>query len=385
MFFFKVIKFFKGKNCDLSGNLMKISLKLKKYLNLRRALKDQLKGKVRLSTIPLRIHLEINDVCNLECIMCPRNSEKVPKNTGHMDLSILKRLSPWIPYANYIGMAGNGEPFLHPKIFEILELITRHGSVPSIVTNGTLLTQDCVLKLLELGPCIIVVSFDGFKKETFESIRVGADFDKINQSLKFLQAKKKEYQSPFPVVNFLVCIMRENKEELADIITLAQSLSVAKVEYQTVFPFTQKTRESMINKLDEIKEVMEPVYKRAHDIKMTAGLSTLNFGLQNRLKQENKVLAPNTPLFCRNIWETLHVGINGDVRFCCFWTGKPIGNLLKNDLLELWNHPEFQELRQSLIKGEIPEDCRNCHILGIHNPERIRENYALEVQNLSQA
>jgi radical SAM protein with 4Fe4S-binding SPASM domain len=79
------------------------------------------------------------------------------------------------------------------------------------------------------------------------------------------------------------------------------------------------------------------------------------------------------------------VGINGDVRFCCFWTGESIGNLKEKTIPEIWNHPEFIKLRKRISEGEIPSECRDCHLLTKHNKEEIRSRLNIELENIKKS
>jgi MoaA/NifB/PqqE/SkfB family radical SAM enzyme len=54
------------------------------------------------------------------------------------------------------------------------------------------------------------------------------------------------------------------------------------------------------------------------------------------------------------------VDVNGDVRPCCFYY-KPLGNLYKNSLEEIWNGEGYMSWRRALISG-IPPECNDCPI-----------------------
>lgn len=359
-----------------------VLMKLKKYLNIRHAIGDQLKQRSSLRALPLSFHFEVNDNCNLKCAMCARQSDYVPKGTGNLEPSIIRGIRKWLARAQYVGLAGNGEPFLHPRLFDILEDIRQAGSVPSLITNGMLLTLERLERLIALGPSILNISIDAATKSTFESIRVGANFDTILHNLDNLVSLKKIKKTPFPIINFLACVMENNKAELMGIIYLAARFGVPKVIFQTVFPFTDYGRENMLSDLDEINQAVGPAKKRASELGIEAVIAPLFFSLEKRLEHQGKTLRPGTHLFCENIWQTMHVGINGDVRFCCYWTGKSIGNLAERRVPEIWNHPEFVNLRAAICRGGIPTDCRNCHVLEIYNPEEIRSRLQARLRNL---
>ncbi|HQH11554.1 MAG TPA: radical SAM protein [Candidatus Sumerlaeota bacterium] len=343
---------------------------------------EQLKSCSRLRSLPTRYHFEFNDYCNLDCAMCPRKSENIPKDTGNLDPAVIRQISRWLPYSLYTGFAGNGEPFLHPKLFEIMEQVSKSGSVPSIVTNGTLLTPERMRRLSKLGPSILVISFDAAQKKTFEEIRIGADFDKILENIQHINEIKNNTQSPFPVLNFLVCTMKKNQTELCEIVNIAKKNNVAKVIFQTIYPFSEMAQMNMFKDLLDIEAATSAAIELAKKLGIEAGLAPLNFGIAERLHHKGEPLESGARLFCENIWQTMHVGVNGDVRFCCFWTGKSIGNLLHQSVPEIWNHPDFVKLRAAISRGEIPKECQDCHVLSVHDPVAIKARLNEDIKNL---
>lgn len=63
---------------------------------------------------------------------------------------------------------------------------------------------------------------------------------------------------------------------------------------------------------------------------------------------------------CYAPWGYVIVDVNGDVRPCCFYY-KPLGNLYKNSLEEIWNGDGYLTWRRTLISGTPPE-CSDCPI-----------------------
>ncbi len=63
---------------------------------------------------------------------------------------------------------------------------------------------------------------------------------------------------------------------------------------------------------------------------------------------------------CYAPWGYVIVDINGDVRPCCFYY-KPLGNLYKNSLEEIWNGEGYVTWREALISG-TPLECADCPI-----------------------
>lgn len=339
--------------------------KFKRSINLVGSLVDKVFRRSHLLARPLRIHLEVNDLCNLRCKMCARRSDQFPKNRGEMNIEVVRRLVPWFSYSEYVGLAGNGEPFLHHQIFEILKIIISAGSVPSVVTNATLLDNGCIERLLTLGPTILVVSFDGARKETFEFIRDGADFNLVVENLRRLNQRKKEIGSAYPVVNFIVCLMKQNIDELSEIVEIAYSVGVPLVIVQNVLPYNDWARENIVSDKNQIREAIVRARQTAESLGIR--FEYIPMGEQSETHREESEKNQSKGYYCEFIWQQLHVEVDGNVRVCCFWTEGSVGNLLTQPPSVIWNSPGFREVRNKFKQGIVPKDCLNCHMRVRHN------------------
>ena len=405
---------------------------------------DKILARRRLRGLPLRIHIEVNDYCNLRCPYCPRENPAIPKNTGNIPVETIEKLKPWLRRANYVGLAGNGEPFLHPQILDILSIITEAGAVPSVITNGTRIRGDLPEKLARMGPMLLYISMDGGRKETFERWRRGADFDEVMANLRALKEAKSRAGSPYPVVNFNVCLMKENIEETELIVERAAEIGAAQVMFQTMFPYVKSLEELRIEDLGKADAAIEKARRKAAPLGIKIEYLPMSYDLDYRdgtaaenkigsiedlergyragtkrtaenkaIKEAEKGLAgeeerrterdlerkmeierenekrmdaapesasapgDRTPYYCRNVWQQLHVTLKGEVRFCCFWTGPAVGNILEAPLETLWNGPAWDHLRGSLSKGIKPIPCQGCHLLEHYSRRKIlRETWA---------
>jgi MoaA/NifB/PqqE/SkfB family radical SAM enzyme len=76
----------------------------------------------------------------------------------------------------YLRYTGCGEPLLHPRLFEMLEVAVQGaGCQVSLTTNGTLLGEQAVERLLATGVDAVDISLDAFTPETYAKIRVKGD------------------------------------------------------------------------------------------------------------------------------------------------------------------------------------------------------------------
>ncbi|MCX7767017.1 MAG: radical SAM protein, partial [Candidatus Sumerlaeia bacterium] len=314
--------------------------KVPRTLNIGKSFIDKVFRRGRLLARPLRIHLEVNDICNLRCRMCARQSDAFPKNRGEMSMKVVERLQPWFRYASYVGLAGNGEPFLHSQIVNILRLINSAGAIPSVVTNATLLNDSLIDALLDLKMLILVVSIDGASQESFEFIRQGASFHSVIENLELLNRRKQQLGKTFPVVNFIVCVMRQNLGELSKLVELAHRMGASLVILQNLLPYNDWARESIVRD----KKLLDQAVLTAQQIgaKLNVKVEYVPLGVP-LVQRSPEVPDFRSGYYCDFLWQQLHVEVDGTVRFCCFWTQGSNGNLLSTSPDDLWNSDRFIE------------------------------------------
>lgn len=85
-----------------------------------------------------KVYIEITNTCNLSCDFCIKNK----RNNKFMSINefeiILKKLKG---LTNYLYFHILGEPLLHPKINELIDLTTSYGYKINITTNGYLIDK----------------------------------------------------------------------------------------------------------------------------------------------------------------------------------------------------------------------------------------------------
>lgn len=114
--------------------------------------------------------LQITERCNLHCAHCFVSSG----NYGtHMSIGdIVERVLPRLREARVTRLTlTGGEPFAHPEILEICAETARLGIPVGICTNGTLVTDEQIVRLARLGNVHVNVSFDGFRPESHGRFR----------------------------------------------------------------------------------------------------------------------------------------------------------------------------------------------------------------------
>jgi len=129
---------------------------------------------------PSQLLVDVAEGCNLECIHCPHVQFKRSKHYAGRTLDVVlnEKLVEEVRehgqgYTQYIRYASNGEPLIHPGIYGMMEYAKlRSGVVITLTTNGILMTQNSIDRLLSAGVDIVDISIDAFTLETYAKIRV---------------------------------------------------------------------------------------------------------------------------------------------------------------------------------------------------------------------
>ena len=140
-----------------------------------------------------RIDIETYNVCNLRCIMC--SHPNMTREKVQMGMDLFKKIVDEAVASGVRGacLSNCNEPLLDPLLFERIKYAKSRGMQDVVcVSNGTLLTRDKVDKLLDSGLDSIYFSFDGATKDTYEKIRVGANFKKTRGNILRLIREREE-------------------------------------------------------------------------------------------------------------------------------------------------------------------------------------------------
>lgn len=85
-----------------------------------------------------RCYLEITNVCNLNCLFCPKTNRAKRMLTKAEFDRLTNRLQGQVKFLYFHLM---GEPLLHPVLPDFVRMARKKGFVPVLTTNGTLLAK----------------------------------------------------------------------------------------------------------------------------------------------------------------------------------------------------------------------------------------------------
>lgn len=154
---------------------------------------------------PTYIMFDITNTCNSKCIHCPHSTILAGKDFEPKYLSMVnfKKAIDECKVRNihFVRLTADGEPLLHPNLFEMIEYAVEAGVGPvGLTTNGSLLDARKTQKLIESGIFMVDISLDAIKKETYKKIRHGLSFEKTMKNVKYLIETNKKANSPVRIM-----------------------------------------------------------------------------------------------------------------------------------------------------------------------------------------
>lgn len=207
---------------------------------------------------PTEIIFELDNTCNLECIMCSgefsssilQNSKQNNRIKSPYNLNFETEIAPYLKHLKVAKFLG-GEPFLIPSYYRIWENLIKVNPrcIINLQTNGTIY-NDKIKSLLKRGRFQIGISIDSLIKERFETIRKNAIFEEVIQNLdKFINLTRKNGS----FVNISVCPMQMNWDEIPEIVNFCIEKNVF-IYFNTVYTKSFSLQEFSSAKLLEIIE-----------------------------------------------------------------------------------------------------------------------------------
>lgn len=316
--------------------------KLKEYLVKRISPEETYND---LLEFPRYLEIETVNSCNARCPMCTI-SDWERKSSPITDQLFNKLACEVVKYADKlkrVTLYRDGEPLIDNKLPERISFFKERGiKSTSISTNVSLLTEEKAEDLLNAGLDIIIISIDSLKKDVYEKIRRGLNFEEVMvNALRFVELRNKIR----PQTKIWMRMIRQKSN-------------------QDDWPDYYKYWSGILSENDRIYY---------HNI--------FNWGGQlNNFEPITQSYEPNLP--CVSLWSLMVIFCNGDVPLCnSDYNNKfPLGSVVLNSIQELWQSKTMQQRRQMHLDGMKSNFsiCKNCNVWDeySHNGEPISSQYA---------
>lgn len=324
----KFLKFFYGPQ-ELGQTVLRYfpaiinsnkKISFKKILNALRAEFERRIKKVKLSSHPFILHIELTNVCNLKCPYCLTGNDTNYQQKGFMSFESYKKIIDDLKdYLILVRLDGLGESFLNKSFFDMVEYASKNNIITSVSSNFVTLSKEDTEKLIDVGLDYLIIGLDGATEEAYQKVRPGGKLETVIQNTKFLVDKKKMRNSKIPYIETQYITFQENSHEVEQVKNLSVSLGANR-----------------------------------HLIKDLRDLPS-NIAINKSHKTKS----------CYWLWYVVNITWQGDLKACCLAglaSDFSFGNILSNNISDEWNNTTMQDIRKLFIEkdAKIMEDMKGC-------------------------
>lgn len=286
---------------------------------------------------PQRITVELTNRCNLSCPMCPREIVKAEEDfsEGFMTWELFCKIADEM--AGHPGVAMvpffRGESLLHPKATAMLRYAKERGIAPiQLTTNATALTERIARELLSVGLDFVSFSLDAVTKPAYETVRVGANYERVMANIDRFLMLRQAHPGPKPEVQ----------------VSMVEGMDAESTEEEFV--------ERWLPRVDRVR-----VYAR-HS-------ADGHFGSLPGAEREER-----RP--CLKLLTDMVIYWDGQVALCNHdWDRRePMGDVRRTTIAEVWRGPAYEALRRQHLENRYAPGsvCATCaHWRTSYVPERM--------------
>jgi MoaA/NifB/PqqE/SkfB family radical SAM enzyme len=330
----------------------------------------------RLGSFPTKLTLPVAGHCDLKCIMCgfAQHPDQYHLKLTEEAYQHLKVLFPYLQMIELVGAELYPErentPCVTDQIVE-WSRINKHLKLYGFshgMNIGPKRTIDIVDKFEVLS-----LSFDSHRKDTFESIRVGANFDRFLANVtRIAEEKKNRGLAPAdpPLLQFTAVIMQRNYQDLPDLLRLIAEMGGV---FLSIRPLQKDVEDKLWESLkkEDLFSDSELCLKFLEIIKECQKIANeLGISLHDQTQEKIAAVYSNTPVrpapsrrkrakFCDEPWYHLYIRSNGVATFD-FCSRKILGNINEDPVENIWNSKAARGERSLFMDGFYGHCYRGC-------------------------
>jgi len=290
---------------------------------------------------------ELTYLCPLRCVYCsnPTNLASHPDRLSTEDwLRVFEQAANL--GALQLNLSG-GEPLLRRDLEELVAGAHALDFYSNLITSGTPLTRERLLSLKNAGLSSVQVSIQDSRPDAAERIAGRNSFEQKLSVARWV----KELELP---LTMNVVLHRENLGRIAEIIALAESLNVDRLELANTqyLAWALENRSALLPSQSELDRARETAKAAKERLK---GKIEVLFVLPDYYSDRPKA--------CMSGWGKRYLLVTPDgLALPCHLahtlTGLHFDSVQERSLHDIWHHsPAFAAFRGD---GWMPEPCKSC-------------------------
>ena len=346
---------------------------------------------------PISIEFHPTNLCNCDCIMCGTRLvyRRIAKEEENFSLRLVKswetpdrrvmdlaRESADLGVKDWL-LTGGGEPMRRKEVtLPLMIEIKKLGMWGNINTNAALLTEQDVIKLVEIGWDKVMVSLDSHQGAVHDFLRqTRGAFDRASRALRLFQTWKRKLGVRKPKIIFNTVLFNRNCDDLDELIRFAGDVECSDITLIPLIKFdgiekslelSTEQRRSFQGRIDHYLEVARRsgVATNIESLKEKAVEDTdrMDELILSDIDEGDEGFAA-TP--CFEPYLNLVIQMHGQTSPCCMLNTSD-ENIKDKSLEEIWTGRYFTDLRSQLSRGSLPEKCSTCVFSQVVHQQEIR-------------
>lgn len=288
------------------------------------------------NALPIYLDVELTNLCNFKCRFCPTGTGTMRRMRGMMPTEVIDAIAENVKKYNIAGVRFIrwGEPTMHPDYISIIKKVKKAGALVHINTNGSLLDEDQIRKLLDIHLDSIKFSFQGADKGTYDEMRKGGDYNRLLEIIRKFHEMRGNRLYPYIQITTTL-----TGETVSQIESFKSDISGYCDYYNIGYTKLNHLNIDQMEVDDSEKENIRKLYEQE--------------------KNNHKYLP-----VCIEAFDKLSINWNGDVTLCCsdYDNFMTVGNILDNDLKQIFNSKAadmYREVIANMQYGRI-KCCSTC-------------------------
>jgi wyosine [tRNA(Phe)-imidazoG37] synthetase (radical SAM superfamily) len=187
----------------------------------------------------LGVDLTPMKTCTLDCTFCQlgRTSQTTIDRKAYVPIAdVIQELERWLEQdgqADVITLAGSGEPTLHTEFGRVLEFVSDHTAIPSVLlTNGTLLHQPAV-RDAACSARIVKATLSAWDQASFEQMHRPNPAISFEQLVEGERAFRRVFSGELRLEVFVSAGVNDRPEQVRQIATLARTIAPDRIQLNT--------------------------------------------------------------------------------------------------------------------------------------------------------
>jgi SynChlorMet cassette radical SAM/SPASM protein ScmE len=324
----------------------------------------------RLMSTPRSLDLAITNRCNLRCLYCYHFG-------GSDDVGLDLPTAEWLRFFEELKACAvtdvclcGGEPFIREDLKELVDGLVRNRMRFSILSNGTLITDEMAAFLKSTRRCDSVqISIDGASPGTHDAARGQGTFRLAVQGLKTLQKNGLSAAVRVTIHKYNV----HHLDEIARLLLEELGLPAFSTNSAGLLGLCRVNATDIQLNVEERSLAMATLLKleRKYPGRITANAGPLaEARMWLEMEQARRSRQPARPtggclLSCGGVFTKMAVRADGVMVPCSQMPHIELGRINRDSLREIWQkHPDLQRLRE---RRDIPlaefEFCAGCAYL----------------------